>query len=93
MMNNMTMFGFTSLISGVLLLGYQALAYLMDVNNQWREIFLGDLGDSYLYNFADHLPFEVLQQGGDFLINGLPFYQLLMAVGLFFILVGAFVKN
>ena len=93
MMNKITILGFFSLASGILLVGYQGLAYLMDVKNQWHDIYLGELGNYYLYEFSDHLPFEFLQQGCEFLINGLPFYQLLMAAGCILIIIGGFIKN
>ncbi len=93
MMNKITVLGFFSMLSGVLLLGYQGLAYLMDVDNQWHDFYLGEFWNYYLYEFSDHLPFAVLQTGCEFIINGLPFYQLLMGIGLFLILIGAFIKN
>ncbi|MEA1967718.1 MAG: hypothetical protein U9N77_05825 [Thermodesulfobacteriota bacterium] len=91
--NKFTLFGLISAVSGLLLLGYQGLCYFMDMNNQWSEIYLGQLGNYYLYEFSDHIPFEIMQNGCEFLINDLPFYQLLVALGLILILIGAFIKK
>ncbi len=92
-MNKYTLIGIVSCLGGICTYGFQGLKGLMDKNNVWENIALVDISEDLIYGISDALPFEFLQQGFDFLAIDLPLYQLLLAIGVLFLLLGSFFKQ
>ncbi len=85
--------GIVSWIGGLGILVFQAIAQAMDKDFQWTGLLLGGLIGDSLDGFAEKIPMEIFQTGFHFIMYELPLYQLLLALGaIFFVLGMAFRK-
>ena len=80
-------------LGGVLLAGYQALVGLMNEKTGWYDITLWDLGGAPLDAVLNRLPQGFIDSWPGDIIYDFPFYQLLIAVGILFLIIGAFAEK
>ncbi len=91
--NQFTLLGIVSWIGGLGIVIFQAISQAMNTDNQWTALFLeGIVGDS-LDGVAEKIPLEILQTGFNYIMYELPFYQLLLFLGVIFVVLGMFFKR
>ncbi len=88
--NNCSLFGILSCLGGLLVLIFQGLASLMGKKNEWSNLVLGDFLNDFFANIFDKLPLQNLVES---IVYDIALYQLLLGVGVFFIVVGLLLKD
>ena len=78
---------------GVLVLGFQAIAALMNADNFWSDLTLSTVTALDLDRYIQMVPFAPLQNGFVYLARDLPLYQLLAASGVICFVFGSFSRR
>ena len=91
--NKFTLLGLLSWIGGLGIFIFQGIALAMEKDSQWTTLFLGNLTGNSLDGFVDKIPMEALQDGVKFMMYDMPFYQLLLVVGVVFVGLGMCFRN
>lgn len=91
--NKLTLLGLLSCIAGLGIFIFQGIAQAMEKGSQWTTLFLGNLTGDFLDGFAEKIPMEVLQTGFNLIMHEMPFYQVLLVLGVVFIGLGMCFRN
>ena len=86
--NKFTFLGIFSWICGLGIVMFQAISLAMDKDSQWTGLFLGGIVGDKLDGLAEKIPMEMLQTGFHYMMYELPFYQLLLLLGVVFFVLG-----
>ena len=78
---------------GVVVLGFQSIAAMMHTDNLWKDLTLSTATAHRIDGFIEMLPFEYLQNSLLYLAQDLPLYQLLVALGAIFFILGSFSRR
>ena len=92
-MNTFTLTGCALGAGGAGVFGYQALSSIMDTNNVWHNLTLASVTNDRVAGIVEAMPAGFLERGGHYLAYDLPLYQLLLAAGVAFFLIGAIFKK
>ncbi len=91
--NTFSLLGILSWVGSLIVLIVQGISTAMEKDIMWTEIILGDFAGDFFEIFTSRIPFEIVQNGFDYMLYDLPFYQLLLATGAVLFAIGLFVKN
>ena len=91
--NKFTLLGILSWVGGLGILIFQGISQLMEKDSQWANLFLGNLTGDSLDGFAEKIPMEALQTGFNLIMHEMPFYQVLLVLGVIFVGLGMCFRN
>jgi len=91
-LNRFTLSGLIMLAGGLLVLLIQGISSAME-KPEWTSMLLGDFGYDMWIAISDKMPMQAMQNGFDYIVFELPLWTFLMALGLFCIIVGMFIKK
>ena len=91
-MNKFTIMGLLSWGASLLLLGFQGISSLMGTEGEWESLTLEDLLEVQYLDWIDGMKEGLLQSAADYVVT-MPLFILLLAVGLVFFVVSAFIKD
>lgn len=86
--NTFTLIGIVSWLGSLIVLIVQGISTAMEKDITWTEIILGDFAGDFFEVATGWIPFQFVQNGFDFILYDLPFYQLLLGVGVVFFILG-----
>ncbi len=92
-MNVCNVIGTASWAGSAAIFGFQTLSSLMHKDNAWQVFTLFDIGNGPVDYIADRLSEGVILEYYEYLAYDLPLYQLLLAVGLIFFVLGCFSRK
>jgi len=92
-MNIFTLTGYAFWAGSILVLIFQAIASIMHTGNVWKNHTLASLSGDTIGSIIKAVPFEFLEGWLLYLANDLPLYQLLLASGVFFFVMGSFSRK
>ena len=92
-MNKFTLTGFALGVGGGGVYGYQGLSSLMDPKNVWHDFTLAGVTGDRVAGIIEAMPAEFMERGLHYLAYDLPLYQLLLAAGVAFFLIGAIFRE
>ena len=87
------MLGILSWIGGLGIFIFQGIAQAMEKDSQWTTLLLGNLTGNSLDGFAEKIPMEALQTGFNLIMYEMPFYQVLLVLGVIFVGLGMCFRN
>ena len=91
--NKFTLLGILSWVGGLGIFIFQGIAQAMEKDSQWTTLFLGNLTGDSLDVFAEKIPMEALQTGFNLIMHEMPFYQVLLVLGVIFVGLGMCFRN
>lgn len=91
--NKFTFLGIVSWIGGLGLLIFQAISTVMEKEQQWTAIFLGDFISTSLDGLMAKIPVDMIRSGMNYITYDLPFYQFLLAAGAVFFIIGMIFRD
>ena len=92
-MNIFTLTGYALWAGSVVVLIFQAIASIMHTSNAWKNHTLASLSGDAIGALIQALPFELLGRWLLYLVNDFPLYQLLLALGAVFFVMGSFSRK
>lgn len=92
-MNIFTFTGYAFWAGSVVVLIFQAIASIMHTGNVWKNHTLASLSGDTIGALIQAVPFEFLEKKLYYLVNDLPLYQLLLAAGVLFFVMGSFSRK
>lgn len=88
-----TITGILLWIGSLMVLLFQGIASAMEKEEEMTNIILCDLGYDFFEAFSEKIPFAFLQNGFDYMVFEMSFYQVLMIFGTILIAIGMLIKE
>jgi hypothetical protein len=88
-MSKFTLAGLVSWLGGLLLLGFQSISTLMNVEGKWKSICLTDIIEEKYLAWTDGVTWDLASQAMNYVLN-MPLFILLFCVGTLLFIINAF---
>lgn len=85
-MSKFTMGGLLSFLGGLLLLGFQAISTLMDMEGVWKSLSLVDIFDEAHFLWIDGISWGIVRASADYVVT-MPLFVLLFCLGVLFFMI------
>jgi hypothetical protein len=91
-MSKLTIVGLLTTLSGLVVLGFQAISSLMGTEEVWKSLSLRDVLDNGQLGWIDQVALFGVDRGLDYLVS-MPLFVLLVGSGAILLLVAGFVSK
>lgn len=91
-MSKLTIIGLLTTLSGLVVLGFQAISSLMGTEEVWKSLSLRDVLDNGQLDWINQVALFGIDQGLNYLV-AMPLFALLVASGVIVLLISGFVSK
>ena len=90
-MNKATFVGLLCWLGSLLLLLFQAVSSVMGEGERWENLAMVDFAPASAFSWIDNIETDMIYNACDYLVT-MPLFILLLAVGIVFFIINAFLK-